>query len=137
MNSVVLIGRLTKDPEIRYIPGSQTAVANFSIAVDRPFSKEKKTDFFNIVVFGKPAENCGSYLVKGRLVGIQGRIQNDTFDKKDGTKGYKTDIVAERVEFLEWGDKQNKEHTQSNGSIDSPQIPDGFQALDDDDDIPF
>jgi len=137
MNSVVLIGRLTKDPEIRYIPGSQTAVANFSIAVDRPFSKEKKTDFFNIVVFGKPAENCGSYLVKGRLVGIQGRIQNDTFDKKDGTKGYKTDIVAERVEFLEWGDKQAREPSQSGGSIDSPQIPDGFQALDDDDDIPF
>ena len=128
MNQVVLIGRLTKDPEIRYIPGSQTAVANFAIAVDRPFSKEKKTDFFNIVVFGKPAENCETYLIKGRLVGIQGRLQNDTFDKKDGTKGYKTDIIAERVEFLEWGDKKPNSPPAA--------IPTGFEELLDDD-IPF
>jgi single-strand DNA-binding protein len=135
MNQVILIGRLVKDPEIRYIPGSQTAVANFSIAVDRPFSKEKKTDFFNIVVFGKPAENCGSYLVKGRLAGIQGRIQNESYEKKDGTKGYKTDIVAERVEFLERGDKKTDNQSDNSAS----NIPTGFELMldDDDSDIPF
>ena len=130
MNSVILIGRLTKDPEVRYIAGNETAVANLSIAVERPFSKEKKADFFNIVVFGKPAENCEKYLNKGKLVGIQGRIQNETFDKKDGTKGYKTDIVAERVEFLEWGEKKEK--------VD---VPSGFEEVTEfaslDEDIPF
>jgi single-strand DNA-binding protein len=137
MNSVVLIGRLTKDPEIRYIPDNQKAVATFSIAVDRPFTKEKTADFFNIVVFGKPAENCEKFLVKGRMVGIQGRIQNDSYTDKEGTKKYKTDIIADRVEFLEWGDKAQKSGGPSELPRGNAQIPDGFQALDDDDEIPF
>lgn len=137
MNSVVLIGRLTKDPEIRYMPDNQKAVATFSIAVDRPFAKEKTADFFNIVVFGKPAENCGNFLVKGRLVGIQGRIQNDSYTTQSGEKKYKTDIVADRVEFLEWGDKAQKSGSGSEAPKGNSQIPEGFQALDDDDEIPF
>ncbi len=137
MNSVVLIGRLTKDPEIRYMPDNQKAVATFSIAVDRPFAKEKTADFFNIVVFGKPAENCGNFLVKGRLVGIQGRIQNDSYTTQSGEKKYKTDIVADRVEFLEWGDKAQKSGGFNEASKGNAQIPEGFQALDDDDEIPF
>jgi len=137
MNSVVLIGRLTKDPEIRYIPDNQKAVATFSIAVDRPFAKEKTADFFNIVVFGKPAENCEKFLAKGRMVGIQGRIQNDSYTDKEGTKKYKTDIIADRVEFLEWGDKAQKSGGPSELPRGNAQIPDGFQALDDDDEIPF
>lgn len=137
MNSVVLIGRLTKDPEIRYIPDNQKAVATFSIAVDRPFAKEKTADFFNIVVFGKPAENCGNFLVKGRLVGIQGRIQNDSYTTQSGEKKYKTDIIADRVEFLEWGDKAQKTVSPSESPKGNSQIPEGFQALDDDDEIPF
>ena len=74
MNSVALIGRLTKDPEIRYIPESQNAVASFTMAVDRPFSKEKQADFIRITVFGKTAENCERFLAKGRLVAVNGSI---------------------------------------------------------------
>ena len=75
MNRVILIGRPTKDPELRYIPENQTAVATFTLAVDRPFSKDKQADFPRITVFGKPAENCERFLKKGKLVGIEGRIQ--------------------------------------------------------------
>lgn len=125
MNSVVLIGRLTKDPEIRYTPENLKPVATFSIAVDRPFAKEKTADFFNIVVFGKPAENCGSFLIKGRLVGIQGRLQNDSYTDKEGIKRYRTDIIADRVEFLEWGDK-------AKGGL-----PPGITEDTEDDEIPF
>jgi single-strand DNA-binding protein len=135
MNSVVLIGRLTRDPELRYISESQKAVASFSIAVDRPFAKDK-ADFLNIVVFGKPAENCANYLVKGRLVGIQGRIQADSYTAQNGEKKYKTEIIADRVEFLEWGDKP-KAGSSTELPRGNSQIPDGFQALDDDDEIPF
>jgi single-strand DNA-binding protein len=137
MNSVVLIGRLTKDPEIRYISESQKAVATFSIAVDRPFAKEKTADFLNIVVFGNTAENCGKFLVKGRLVGVQGRIQTDSYTAQTGEKKYKTEVIADRVEFLEWGDKQAKSGVSSEPAKGNAQIPDGFQALDDDDEIPF
>lgn len=139
MNTAVLIGRLTGDPEMRYIASSQTAVAQFSIAVDRPFSKEKEktADFFRIVVFGKQAENCEKFLAKGRLVGVQGRLQNNNYTTQTGEKRYTTEIVAERVEFLDWGDKK----PSGGGSTRPPsdnQLPEGFQALDDDDDdIPF
>ena len=135
MNQVVIIGRLTKDPELRFIPESEKAVATFYLAVDRPFAKDK-ADFLNIVVFGKPAENCASYLKKGRLVGIQGRIQTDSYTAQNGEKKYKTEIIADRVEFLEWADKP-----KSGSSDELPkgnsQIPEGFQALDDDDEILF
>ncbi len=107
MNSVVLIGRLTRDPELRYSSGSQMAIAKFSIAVDRPqrAGREKETDFPRITVFGKQAENCEKYLAKGRLVGIQGRLQTGSYQDKDGKTVYTTDVVADRVEFLEWGDR--------------------------------
>ncbi len=141
MNSVVLIGRLTSDPEIRYISGNQTAVAQFSMAIDRPFSKDKEkvTDFFRIVVFGKPAENCEKYLAKGRLVGIQGRLQNNNYTTQSGEKRYTTEVVAERVEFLEWGDKKSGGGGSSSNSGLDERLPEGFEALDDDDDddIPF
>ena len=77
MNSVVLIGRLTRDPEVRYISESQMAVATFTVAIDRPVrsGQEKKTDFPRVTVFGRQAENCEKFLAKGRLVGVQGRIQ--------------------------------------------------------------
>jgi single-strand DNA-binding protein len=133
MNNVVLIGRLTKDPEVRYIPESQTAVCTFTLAVDRP-GKDKGADFPRITVFGKQAENCERYLEKGRLCGIQGRIQTGSYKNKDGVTVYTTDVIAERVEFLEWGDKQREFRPE-----DENQTPEsmGFQALEDDDDIPF
>ena len=103
MNSVVLIGRLTRDPEVRYTE-SQLAVARFSIAINRVPGRDgqdRGADFPNIVVFGKQAENCERFLTKGRQVAIQGHIQTGSYEK-DGRKVYTTDVVADRVEFLDW-----------------------------------
>ena len=112
MNNVTLIGRLTKDPEVRYTSGSQMAVARFSVAIDRPVKQgqDKQTDFPSIVVFGKQAENCERYLSKGKLVGIEGRIQTGSYTNKDGNKVYTTDVVADEVEFIST--------TRSNGEGD-------------------
>ncbi|MCU6756417.1 Helix-destabilizing protein [uncultured Eubacterium sp.] len=135
MNSVVLIGRLTKDPEVRYTTGQEPmAIATFSVAVDRPVrsGQEKKTDFPRVTVLGRQAENCERYLAKGRLVGIQGRIQTGSYTNKDGATVYTTDVVANRVEFLEWG---NKESQNSGHDHQQDGVPSGFAALDDD--IPF
>ena len=142
MNNVVLIGRLTRDPELRYIQ-SGTAVAKFGLAVDKGLSKDKKqemesnnqptADFINITVWGKMAENCATYLVKGRLVGIQGRIQTGSYDK-EGVRVYTTEVVAQNVEFLEWGDKQqNNQQDNSNTGFGETG---GFHPADNDD-IPF
>lgn len=155
MNSVVLIGRLTRNPEIRYTSGTQMAVATFTVAIDRPVRSggEKQTDFPRITVFGKQAENCERYLAKGRLVGVQGRIQTGSYQNKDGATVYTTDVVADRVEFLEWGDRPSggnsapRQNTSSNygggnaaasapKSNDMPEeMPDSFQAIDED--VPF
>ena len=144
MNSVVLIGRLTRDPELRYTP-DQSAVATFTLAVDRPFSKEKAADFIRVVVFGKQAENCERFLSKGRQAAVSGRIQTGSYKDKNGETRYTTDVVADRVEFLDWGEKG----TRNDGGMDAFSrpapaapaggfdLPDGFQTLDDDDDIPF
>ena len=135
MNNVILIGRLTRDPEVRYTPGTQMAVANFAIAIHRPVRAggEKQTDFPRIIAFGKQAENCEKYLAKGRLVGIQGRLQTGSYKNKDGVTVYTTDVVADRVEFLEWGDKP--QGSQSSSRTIAEEIPDSFQALDED--VPF
>ena len=130
MNTVILIGRLTKDPEIRVISQSETTVANFTLAVDRPMAKEKTADFIRIVCFGKTAELCERFLEKGRQVAVQGRIQTGSYKTQSGETRYTTEVVAERVEFLgSKGDSLPKE-------VDS-SIPEGFSELDDDDDIPF
>lgn len=140
MNSVSLIGRLTKDPDVRYGAESQMAVARFSIAIDRGKDKNgqsRGTDFPNIVCFGKTAELVERYVSKGRLVGIQGRVQTGKYEK-DGRTIYTTDILADRVEFLDWGDKnENDGERQSSGASKSSfDVPEGFGALTDDD-IPF
>ena len=133
MNNVILIGRLTRDPELRYLPGTGTAVATFTLAVDKQLSKEKRqelaekgeptADFINIVVWGKQAENCANYLVKGRLVAIQGRIQSRSWETENGRR-YATEVVANQVQFLEWG-KDN-------------DIPDGFIEVNlESENIPF
>ena len=84
MNNVILIGRLTRDPEVRYTANTQTAVATFTLAVDRPVKsgEEKKADFPRVIVFGKQAENCEKYLSKGRLVGVQGRLQTGRYQNR-------------------------------------------------------
>lgn len=151
MNSVVLIGRLTRDPEIRYTASTQMAVASFTVAIDRPVRAggEKQTDFPRVTVFGKQAENCERYLAKGRLVGIQGRLQTGSYQNKDGVTVYTTDVVADRVEFLEWGDRPSagngggnfapRQNTSSNsnpfGGGMPEEMPDSFQAIDED--VPF
>lgn len=134
MNSVVLIGRLTRNPEVRYISESQTAVATFTLAIDRPVrsGQEKKTDFPRITVFGRQAENCERFLEKGMLCGVQGSIQTGSYQDKDGRTVYTTDVIANRVEFLQWKDKNGQNVNQS-----VPDgIPEGFQAITDED-IPF
>lgn len=136
MNQVVLIGRLTRDVDLRYTSGTQMAIARFSVAIDRPKKPdgEKQTDFPNVVVFGKQAENCERFLKKGRLVGVQGRIQTGSYTNKNGDKVYTTEVVANNVEFLDWGesDTQKKERRQAQ----EPDVPDGFAAVEDED-IPF
>ena len=141
MNSVVLIGRLTRDPEVRYIPESQMAVATFSIAIDR-VGKDKGADFPRVICFGKTAELVERFVGKGRLVGVQGRIQTGSYKNKEGATVYTTEVVADRVEFLDRGDKAGSESGSGFGferqdAKGSPEIPEGFQALEDDDDIPF
>ena len=137
MNQVILIGRLARDPEVRYISGNQTAVANFPLAVDR-FTKqgeEKKADFPRITVFGRQAENCERFLEKGRKVAIQGRIQTGSYKDKNGQTVYTTDVVADRVEFLEF-----KESAPGQGAEAAPErepdVPEGFRAMDEED-CPF
>ena len=129
MNSVVIIGRLTRDPEIRYAASTQMAVATFTVAINRPRKKgeEQEADFPRVTVFGKQAENCEKYLAKGRLVGVQGRIQTGSYQNKDGFTVYTTDVIADRVEFLEWGDRPQVGQQQEV----QPESPyDSFQALD-------
>ena len=111
MNVTVLIGRLTRDPELKYVPSTGKPVANFTIAVDRPYTSktgEKMTDFFNIVVWGRQAENCANYIAKGRLVGIKGTIENRSYENQNGEKKYITEIIAENVQFLEFATKGNE-----------------------------
>ena len=137
-NIAVLVGRLTKDPELRYIPQSETAVANFTLAVDRPISTEKAADFIRIVAFGKTAELCEKYLSKGRLVGVTGSIRTGSYVDKDGKTAYTTEVYADRVEFLDRGEKSESQDRgfKAEDENQDMKIPEGFAAMDDDD-IPF
>ncbi|MBN2794836.1 MAG: single-stranded DNA-binding protein [Clostridia bacterium] len=156
MNQVILIGRLTRDPELRFIPNSGTAVARFALAVNREFKREGQpdADFFNVVVWGKQAENCANYLKKGRLVAINGNLRNNNYEDKNGVKHYSVEVLANRVEFLEWGEKsdqpsyqgQQQQRQSNQQNYNQPQSQNrspyeddygNFQAIDGDDDIPF
>lgn len=132
MNNVILIGRLVRELELRYTSGSQMAVCKFTLAIDRRTrqGEEKKADFPNIICFGKTAENCEKFLAKGRKVAVQGRLQTGSYEK-DGVKHYTTDVIADNVEFLEWGEKTGKSAKESR----SDTVPEGFEALDED--VPF
>lgn len=138
MNCVNLIGRLTRDPDVRYNPNTQIAVATFNLAIDRPTKNgEKQTDFPRVTVFGRTAENCEKYLKKGRLCGVQGRIQTGSYKNKNGETVYTTDVVAERVEFIDWGERRSDSERAAAAPLSEDQscAPDGFRAIDDD--IPF
>lgn len=121
MNKAILMGRLTKDPEIRY--SSDKAVARYSIAVDRKYNKDE-ADFFNLVSFGKQAEFVEKYLKKGTKIAVSGRIENSSYEK-DGKKMYSTQIIVEDVEFAESKKEQPKKE-------DNEYIPDDIVS-----DLPF
>ncbi len=153
MNSVVLLGRLTRDPELRFIPSTGMAVANFALAVDKELFGEKKqqaisqgkptADFINITVFGKQAENCANYLAKGRQCAVHGRISTGSYTTQTGEKKYTFDVIADRVEFIGSKDQssspQQGKPVQPDSSFfnDFPdEDNDIFQPVDDED-IPF
>ena len=171
MNSVILIGNLTRDPELRYSTGmNQTAICRFTVAVNDGYGDKQRTSFIPVVVFGKQAENCDRYLAKGRKVAVNGRSQTGSYTNKAGAKVYTTDVIANNVEFLgggaDAGQGRRSDYGQGQQSFsqggfpqdggyqqgggfpqdepyrDAPAdnssqgIPEGFQALQDDD-VPF
>lgn len=131
MNSVNLVGRLTKDPEIKYT-NNGASIARFSIAVDRRFAKEGEptADFINCVAFGKTAEFIEKYFHKGNRIGLGGRIQTGSYKKQDGTTVYTTDVIAENVEFVEskgssaGGNNAPAQAPADEGFMNIPDIPD-------------
>ena len=144
MNKVILIGNLVKDPDVRST-SSGTSVCTFSIAVNRRFPNqqgERVSDFFNIVAWRQLADVCGRYLAKGRKVAVVGELQNRSYDAKDGTKRYVTEVIADDVEFLTPRDSRDNAnfggspaHQEPQGG-QSPVAPDGFTDMDEDE-LPF
>ena len=133
MNKVVLIGRWTKDPELKFTPGAGTAVVQGTLAVERRFKKdgEKEADFIPIVIWGKQAESTANHTSKGKLISISGRIQTRSYDAKEGTKRYVTEVVADEVQFLEWANS-GQAPSQSTYAYDLDMEP-----VEDIGDIPF
>ena len=138
MNKVVLIGRLTKDVELRYTQTNNTAVASFCLAVNRKFVKngeERQADFFNIIAWNKLAETISKYLFKGNQVAISGRLETRSWDDENGQKHYVTEVFAEEVDFIEPRNKQN------NDAILNSPVPvnsnDSSDFISNGDDLPF
>ena len=118
MNKVVLIGRLTRDPELRYT-GNNTPVASFSLAVNRNYSNqqgEREADFINIVVWRKQAENVKNYLTQGSQAAVEGRIQTRSYDDQNGQRRYVTEVIADNVEFLGSRNSSNNSNNMNNTS---------------------
>ena len=136
MNKVVLIGRLTKDPELRFAAGSGTAVTNFTLAVNRPRGKDGQTsaDFINCVAFGKTAEFLEKYFKKGMAIGLTGHIQTGSYTNKDGQKVYTTDVIVEETEFVESKNASNNT-TKDTSTYSAPTS--SVVVEDDDDSFPF
>lgn len=132
MNKVILIGRLTKDPELRFTAGSGMAVSRFTVAVNRQFKKDE-TDFINCVAFGKTAETIYQYLTKGRQIAVIGSIRTGSYDAQDGTKRYTTDVAVESFEFV---GSNGQASTQGNSSDDAFGAYDDITPVDDVD-MPF
>lgn len=140
-NRAVLVGRLTKDPELRFTPNG-IAVTTFTLAVNRPFKNangEQEADFINIVVWKKAAENVANYTSKGSLVAIDGRIQTRSYENKDGQRVYVTEVVADSVQFLETKKREaQQQNSQQRYTSDQGTPFQGGQPVDiSDDDLPF
>ena len=141
MNKVELVGRLTKDPDIKYGQGENSCVARFSIAVNRRVKNKQGTydaDFISCVAFGKSGEFIEKYFKKGMAIGVTGRIQTGSYTNKDGQKIYTTDVIVEEIEFVE-----SKNAKSDSGSSQQNTVPsaagDGFMNLPDgiDEELPF
>lgn len=130
MNKVILIGRLTKDPDLSYAAGTRTAVCRFTLAVTRPFKRDE-ADFINCVAFNKTAETIGQYLVKGRQIAVSGNIRTGSYEAQDGTKRYTTDVVVENFEFIGNNQGQAQNDNADNYNFDNEMTPV------DDGDMPF
>lgn len=144
MNKVILIGRLTRDPEVRYSQGDNSlAIARYSLAVDRRFKRpgEPDADFINCVTFGKSAEFAERYLKQGTKIAVTGRIQTGSYTNKDGQKVYTTDVVVEEHEFVESKASQgeNSGYQPAQRPAPSQAIGDGFMNIPDglDEELPF
>jgi single-strand DNA-binding protein len=141
MNKAILIGRLTRDPELKFTAGSGTAVASFTLAVDRQFKNkdgQKEADFINCVAWNKTAETISNYLKKGSLIAASGRIQTRTYDNNEGKKVYVTEVIVEDFQFLDSKDKagtNNNQQGSNTGKNNTPQNEDFFPL--DDSEIPF
>lgn len=139
MNRVVLVGRLTRDPELRAMPSGNN-VASFTLAINRNFKNKDgniDADFINVSVFGKQAENVSKYVFKGSLLGVEGRIQTRSYDAQDGSKRYVTEVIADQVEFM--GSKKDREvpvnayvDTTSSVFVDTPSQEEGTDISNDD-----
>lgn len=133
MNKIILIGRLTRDPELRYTPNG-AAVCSFTLAVDRPFTNQggnREADFINIVVWNKQGENCAKYLSKGRQAAVEGRLQIRSYEGNDGQRRYVTEVIADRVEFIGGGSTNNGATMHNTGDDFGTEID--F----DDNEVPF
>lgn len=139
MNKVLMMGRLVRDPEIRYSQGQNaTAVARFSIAVDRRFKKEgePEADFFNCTCFGKTAEFAEKFLKQGTKIALSGRVENDNYTDKNGNKVYGTRILVEEVEFAESKANASGEAQKPQNTAKS-EATEGFMNVPDDEELPF
>ncbi|WP_195428338.1 single-stranded DNA-binding protein [Clostridium sp. D46t1_190503_E9] len=140
MNKVILLGRLTKDPELNHAAGTGKAVVRFTLAVTRPFKKDE-TDFINCIAFGKTGETIAQYLTKGRQLAVTGNIRTGSYDAKDGTKRYTTDIVVDSFEFIGGNQNNNMNSSNSRGFNNSGNgLGDNFEedmTPVDDGDMPF
>ena len=136
MNKVILLGRLTKDPEVRYTQTNNTLVASFTLAVNRRFVKEgeeRQSDFINIVAWGKTGEFCSKYFKKGQQIAVVGRIQTRNWDDEQGQKHYITEVIAEEAYFAET--KKDENGTAENQ--DATNTSDFHVTHNTDDDLPF
>lgn len=138
MNKVILMGRLTKEPELRYTSANNTAVCTFTLAVNRRFKQEGQpdADFITIVAWGKTAEFCGKYFEKGRQVAVTGRMQTRTWDDTEGKKHYVTEVVADEVYFADSKKSEGTAMQKPSGNSAQGQT-DGFYPTDQDDELPF
>lgn len=132
MNRVCLIGRLTSKPELRYTT-SNIACTNITIAIDRNYGEEKKTDFINVVVWRKQAENVCKYLDKGSLVSVEGRLQQNSYEDRDGNRRYKLDVVADNIQFLNTKQKGTESVVEEKKKEEDPFANFGQQISIDDD----